>query len=310
MFQADDVTNEYQSDGSDVSPMPPNNERGTTVSPVSPRPVTLGGQDPARLPSFRHASLEDAGTQMRLLKYVPGAADESLEVTLSVWAMTETPEYAAISYTWGSEYPKKRITIDGRPFGVNENCWNALHRVRVKNSDMAVWIDAVCIDQAHTAEKSLQVRSMSQIYAQASIVWAVMGAGLNLFAEASMFEALQQLRSYYPECKGQRTALLDLWRQKDRLERLSYFAAYRWCLNSHLCGIMRNFGSSCYWTRIWIVPEVVSANHVTILYDGYEVEDFLVYGLYKELQDLYSGNGFILDAVPMIRTMASSAPQS
>lgn len=59
-------------------------------------------------------------------------------------------------------------------FDVSENLRSALRRLRLPDRDRSLWVDAICINQNNTAERSEQVSLMSQIYGNAGAVcvWA------------------------------------------------------------------------------------------------------------------------------------------
>jgi hypothetical protein len=63
--------------------------------------------------------------------------------------------------------------MNDREYVVGPNLHAALLHLRDRFVDRIVWVDAICIDQTNTAEKSQQVQSMAKIYAKASrvIVW-------------------------------------------------------------------------------------------------------------------------------------------
>jgi hypothetical protein len=75
-----------------------------------------------------------------------------------VWGM-----YTALSYVWGEATPTRTIWIDGCPVEVTENLFTALQRLGMAISrdytaePRAVWIDAICINQADEDEKRKQI---------------------------------------------------------------------------------------------------------------------------------------------------------
>jgi len=60
--------------------------------------------------------------------------------------------------------------VNGRRFGVRENCWHALLQCRQRRIQTHIWIDSICIDQTNVAEKSAQVAMMASVFAQVSRV--------------------------------------------------------------------------------------------------------------------------------------------
>ncbi|KAK0621835.1 heterokaryon incompatibility, partial [Bombardia bombarda] len=82
--------------------------------------------------------------------------------------------YRAISYTWDNQPRDRYILIDGKVLWVTRNCDVILRRMQ-KQKQFLIWIDAICISQANTDEKSAQVPLMGQIYSNAMKVIAWLG---------------------------------------------------------------------------------------------------------------------------------------
>ncbi|KAK7587743.1 hypothetical protein V3481_010437 [Fusarium oxysporum f. sp. vasinfectum] len=103
-----------------------------------------------------------------------------LELSLSVHQITQSPDYYAISYTWGDSRFAKDITINSQSMIVTENCRYALTQVRNRypscpGEHIFIWINSICINQDDNKEKSYQVAMMSDIYTGASKVLACVG---------------------------------------------------------------------------------------------------------------------------------------
>lgn len=81
--------------------------------------------------------------------------------------------YEALSYTWGTENKLQSIIVNGCTFPVTANLHAALLHLRNHRLQRTLWVDAICIDQDMSAEKSKQVPLMRMIYAQAQqvVVW-------------------------------------------------------------------------------------------------------------------------------------------
>lgn len=63
----------------------------------------------------------------------------------------EGSPYEALSYVWGNTESTEKIWVDGCPFTVTENLFEALSDLRQPKEDRLLWIDAICIDQTHDA---------------------------------------------------------------------------------------------------------------------------------------------------------------
>ena len=64
------------------------------------------------------------------------------------------------------------ITVNGRPFKVTENLYEALRHL-YKDQTIPYWIDAICINQDDLKEKGEQVQQMTSIYSKSVevIIW-------------------------------------------------------------------------------------------------------------------------------------------
>ena len=94
------------------------------------------------------------------------------------------PSYAAISYTWGSQIPSKRIFCHGKTLLVTENCKAIMRRFRRADKISYLWIDAICINQCIVEERNDQVAMMEDIYRLAEVVAIWLGAATDLTKEA------------------------------------------------------------------------------------------------------------------------------
>ncbi|KAH9211990.1 heterokaryon incompatibility, partial [Leptodontidium sp. 2 PMI_412] len=83
----------------------------------------------------------------------------------------DKPKYWALSYVWGDSTEREPLCIEGQTFMATLNLRDALKRVRnvmsAETKDLQLWVDAICINQEDTTEKSWQVSMMSRIYSSA-----------------------------------------------------------------------------------------------------------------------------------------------
>lgn len=67
--------------------------------------------------------------------------------------------YEALSYVWGKEKSTDKIRVDGYPFTVTENLYQALSNLRRSGEDRVLWVDAICINQSnHWVSDKLNTR--------------------------------------------------------------------------------------------------------------------------------------------------------
>jgi hypothetical protein len=98
--------------------------------------------------------------------------------------LTETGPFTSLSYAWGNPEDCTSIYVNYHDVRVTKTLESALrhiHKANFKEGSkdefrsgyLAVWADALCIDQSSTIEKSHQVGMMMSIYEKASqvVVW-------------------------------------------------------------------------------------------------------------------------------------------
>jgi hypothetical protein len=162
--------------------------------------------------------------------------------------------YEAISYTWGE--PKLTYPLyfeDDTQVLVTENLDRALRRVRLPTSRRVLWADAICINQDDNDEKALQIPMMTHIFRGASRVLAWVGGcqeaqrGLQLLSLLSRTSASSldtQLKNLYRDGINAVEKNSGIY-----LERLP----------------IRNFLSLAWFTRLWVIQEIVFNPDVLLL---------------------------------------------
>ena len=83
--------------------------------------------------------------------------------------------YTALSYVWGSEDATEEIVVNDIPLRIRRNLYNALCRIWTHEPGIAVWADAICINQKNLSEKADQVQLMNSIYQDADYVSVWLG---------------------------------------------------------------------------------------------------------------------------------------
>ncbi|KAI3331807.1 heterokaryon incompatibility protein-domain-containing protein [Xylariaceae sp. AK1471] len=121
-----------------------------------------------RAPAYPYRELID--NDIRLLNILPG--HEVLECTLHQMPLTEEQMFYALSYVWGDWRETKEILLEGKPFKVTQNLYEALLQLREQPGsplklgypDDYFWIDAICLNQEDVDEKAQQIPRMMEIY--------------------------------------------------------------------------------------------------------------------------------------------------
>jgi len=113
--------------------------------------------------------------EFRVLHLLPKSpTDNTIRTELETRPLeTEEAPYEALSYTWGSLPAGKTIsTLDGE-IQITPSLYTALAYLRLEDRRRTLWIDAICINQKDTAERTSQVALMGGIYSRASqvVIW-------------------------------------------------------------------------------------------------------------------------------------------
>lgn len=223
-------------------------------SPSSTTPIPQAGveidQVRNRKRGFRpqaHVKNFKPGKEIRLLRVIPLRGNDysapikcyfqnsrRLDPTLS---SVKRPKYTALSYQWGPanyEEDVKDIYINDELVCVRRNLWNFLDTMRRLPNEGPFFIDALCIDQSNDAEKSLQIKLMPKIYEKASDVLVWLGQSDN-------YQGVSSIRSHFRGGITFQGLLTTPW-----LEGLKFMVENE------------------YWSRLWIVQEIVKARNVSV----------------------------------------------
>lgn len=132
-------------------------------------------------PAFRHQPLDDTKNEIRILTVLSRdfarnlKRDDQILCTLQHVSLDSSPEYNALSYTWGEQVDYNVVWVNDQVLSVPKNLFTALQRVQHQSLNCPLWVDALCINQRDEVEKSQQVQRMFQIYKSASWVMVWLG---------------------------------------------------------------------------------------------------------------------------------------
>lgn len=121
---------------------------------------------------------------IRVVKIKPGTDKYPLHVKLKV-VDPRKAKYTALSYTWetddegsseddGANAPETHTILCGsRPFRVKQNLYDALCQIRDVQSDVPIFVDALCINFNDHRERMDMINIMGHVYSCAAsvIVW-------------------------------------------------------------------------------------------------------------------------------------------
>lgn len=190
-----------------------------------------------------YSALQSSTRQVRLVRVSKSTETGNLEANLVPASLTNAPPYEALSYVWGDMEDSRTLKVDGHSLNITRNLFQALQHLLRDGKDRLLWIDAICINQADLAERGAQVRLIKDIYANASrtVVWL----GPASHESELAMKTLKDLEAH----RAPAVIIRGL---------LSAGGARVFGAMHHLL-VKRE-----YWSRLWIVQEVVSARAITV----------------------------------------------
>lgn len=186
-----------------------------------------------------YPKLNADSAQIRLIVLERGAPDSPVHCTYRVVSLDEEHlSYETLSYVWKDEAGTEPIWVEGKAASVTRGLFGALEQLRFVDCERTLWIDAICINQSDTTEKTQQVDMMCRIYSQCSQcnIW------LGQLGETSLVDASLAIEmvSWVAGDTADRPAFLDDASQRRRAaEALNALITRPW------------------WLRIWTVQEVI-----------------------------------------------------
>jgi hypothetical protein len=223
-------------------------------------------------PNYRtsYQPLDRNARSIRLLE-IGLADDESDPVSCRLISVSldERPSYYALSYVWGDPQVTTPVILDRSKVLVTTNLELALRHLRQQRRlyPRRLWADALCINQNDIGERSHQVGLMKDIYSKAIAVFAWLGPDedgrlgeafriarlidSNVPLEARDFNNINWIENHPDLCRCD-----DNERIPNRLWRM-----------------VSDLGSHPYWTRAWILQEIVLARMVWVL-AGHQIIEY------------------------------------
>jgi len=143
------------------------------VAPVRVQTEITGWATMSTRATFRPRSLYRAiplsHGEIRVLEVAPGDGDDIVKCRMKRISLVNSPvpKYETISYCWGPPRDSSTIKLEGRQIRVPASSEAAVRRMRLNDRPRVLWIDAICIDQSSTTERSAQVAFMATVYSTA-----------------------------------------------------------------------------------------------------------------------------------------------
>jgi len=209
-------------------------------------------------PYFRYTPLDQSQDSFRLCKLLPGEYQAPVECELFHDKISGRSDvYYALSYTWGESKGPRWIRLNGKPFHVQPNLFAGLKAIRKADTEIIIWIDALCINQLADGERNHQVSLMGSIYGNAKEVLAWVGPA----ADDSDFLLAYTKKHYGAKDHGKYGEKREIPNATKEHEEQA------------LCAF-NDFIKRDYWHRAWIIQEITLAKDVTIHCGSSSVDGF------------------------------------
>jgi len=215
---------------------------------------------------------------IKLLKLQQDRQDKSIACTLETVRLRDNPHYLALSYIWG---PLKAVALGTGPsLGHEESPWILCNEAVVKITrnlhdflqracsepelcSQRFWIDSVCINQLDAQERCAQVSSMASIYRSADCVVAWLGE--EEADTETAFALITKLANLSQDLLAK--VIPKNFQSPDFKEILGPLA------DDIVWEALRQFWRRSYFTRAWIIQELVLARK-SIVRCGQHVVDW------------------------------------
>ena len=213
---------------------------------------------------------------IRLVELHPAIDFNSpIECTISPASLSNCRhQYRALSYVWGVDKSSSKAIFNGRPITISANLDKALRRLRTNDlrccnlmcscqqawyagqtnheytyPPTRLWIDAVSINQENVSERNQQVKLMKDIFARAAEV--ILWVGEESSDTLTAFRFLHALAELFDAERDQASAFISHVVKKEHFK--------------HAWIALGKFLNRRWWTRVWVLQEVVLAHKATLI---------------------------------------------
>jgi hypothetical protein len=225
-------------------------------------------QQRENVPLYR--PLDQTRSETRLIQIFPYLdEDETVSCQLVTVSLTGNPQYFALSYIWGDPIFTTDIVVNGKLMPVTTNLALALQDMRrfvVPRLEPSEWsrripflvrADAICINQQDILERNHQLQLMRSIYENAFMVisWVGPDDGQVSLAIRSLKVIAHTLEVLKPDDQ------FDWMRRFPELFKIDTNEGIR----NKAWNAIVEFLQLPYWSRIWILQEMVLAKKLCIM---------------------------------------------
>ena len=256
---------------------------------------------------FSYNKLTRGRREIRLCMLDPGAIEDPLTCALRTVSLKQHPVYETLSYAWGDLALNNEIVANGGVIKITRNLHTALRYLRKTDGPRVIWADGVCINQSDLDERSSQVAMMGDIYQEGKGLQIWLGEAEEIESEFgrstppsdywncendvkifTQFLHSQRLMKNLPPIASMGNPsiqpnvssairILELLATGRHLYQIPFFRVTgletiepcpTWAASLRVLSIIL---SRPWWTRVWIVQEVVLSTQATVHIGEYKV---------------------------------------
>ena len=204
---------------------------------------------------------------IRIMQLRRGHVKDPIECSLIPVKLADNIDirFTALSYVWGERSGQHSVRVNGvEDIPLTDNLHTALIHLRKTASDIALWADAICINQEDEKEKSTQVSRMAEIYCAAEEVVAWLGG-----ASANSDLAVKYIVDKVAQPAQPTTTRRELIEDIQTTINNPFFSSRtvwknRLRTNDNLASTIESSLNDLwlrpYWTRVWVVQELATTN--------------------------------------------------
>lgn len=215
-------------------------------------------------PAYQYGSLSREDDTFRLIK-LQNTLIGITEVDLVAYPLSAAPPYIAISYTWGNPDQCHILVVGDAKLRVTASVYDIVQALKPStNEPLYLWIDFVCINQLDLAEKDYQIPLMCAIYRGAEEVVCYLGTAPDADLAHDFVPVVSEywgkllVQDLAPKLAASKPTASP-FDDKARVAALQRLLANK------------------YWTRAWIIQEIISGRKVRLLY-GHRYLDWDQFG--------------------------------
>ena len=221
-----------------------------------------------------------------------------IECELHTFSIQEMPVYKALSYCWTKEEAIFEIRMNEHAFWVRPNLHAYLKIMSEERHTCWIFIDALCINQEDIAERGRQVNLMCPIYGGAEEVIAWLNTPLDQWITEEDPNNIEDLYDVLQALCNSDKALSAAFGTEKRVTSTDS--------DTLLSTMSVAFLQTEYWSRVWIVQEVLLASALTFRAGRLKIRSIEFKALIVYIKDSYNVHGRFKDLTDPVGSLARS----